>query len=236
MSEVAKKSCVNCAAASLCLPVGLDQAEISHLNAMIKRQHILKRGQSLLHYTDRFNSFYAVRYGSFKSATLNADGREQIWGFYFVGELFGFEGIEQEQYPYDVLALEKSEVCEIPYNDIMQLVNEVPSLQKQLLKLMSHRFCVDLSTPRNNAAEERLAAFLLSLSSRFKRSGMSPTEFALPLTRQDIASYLGLTIETVSRLISKFRKAQVIDVDGRQMKLKDLRKLQIFAALTADKF
>ncbi len=229
MSAVPKLLCENCQAASLCLPVGLDQAEFSSLDQLIKRRIQLERGEHLIQQGQAFNSYYAVREGAFKSYTVSRDGREQIWGFYFVGEMFGFVGADTDQFPYSVCALEPSIVCEISFSKLMQLTAKIPALQKQMLKLISHRFITDLSTPRNHSAEKRLASFLLSLSSRFKKSGQSSVDFRLPLTRQEMANYLGITIETTSRLLTRFSSQGVVEVRGKHFIIHDLRYLQKLA-------
>lgn len=222
--------CSNCAAARLCLPMGLPQAQLDKLNHIIKERYILEKGAVFIRPNDPFESFYAVNKGSLKSYTLDYEGREQIWGLYLIGELFGFEGIHDDAFPYYVQALESTVVCEIPYDLLLALIQEEPPLQKQVLKLMSQRFAIDVGLPRNNSSMERLASFLLMLSSRFERRGLSATEFVLPLTRQEIASYLGLTLETVSRLFSKLKKENILKVETKHITILSLRQLQKLAA------
>jgi CRP/FNR family transcriptional regulator len=210
--------------------MGLSQSQLDKLNHVIKERYTLEKGDVFIRPNDPFRGFYAVNKGSLKSYTLDYEGREQIWGLYLIGELFGFEGIDDEAFPYYVQALEPAVVCEISYDLLLELIQEVPPLQKQVLKLMSQRFAIDVGLPRNNSSLERLASFLLMLSSRFERRGLSATEFVLPLTRQEIASYLGLTLETISRLFSKLKKDDVLKVEGKHITILSLRQLQKLAA------
>ena len=223
--------CKYCAAAQFCLPAGSDKTEFTKLDQLTKKQHIIEQGEQLIYLGNEFHSFYAVKNGFLKSYVLDIEGREQIWSFYFLGELFGFEGLEENRYPYSVMALKKSTVCEISYEGLMDLMSTTPCLQRQVFRLMSYRARIDFSQPRNNTAEERLAAFLLSISSRFKRCGFSPTLLELPFTRKEMATYLGLTIETVSRLITRYKKAGIIKTNGKIIEITNLRKLQLYATL-----
>jgi CRP/FNR family transcriptional regulator len=222
--------CSNCAAAKLCLPMGLEKQQLDKLNHVISKRYTLTKGEVFIRPADPFRNFYAVNKGSLKSYTLDYEGREQIWSLYIIGELFGFEGVDTESFPYYIQALEDTTICEIPYDLLLQLIQEASSLQKQVLKLMSQRFAIDLGLPRNNSSDERLASFLLMLSSRFERRGLSSIEFILPLTRQEIACYLGLTLETVSRIFSKLKKGKILKVEGKRITILSLRELQKIAA------
>lgn len=222
--------CANCAAARFCLPVGLELEHLAKLSHLISNQFNLKKGEVFIRPNDPFSSFYAVRKGALKSYLLDYEGREQIWGIYLIGELFGFEGVEQSAYPYYVECVEDTTICELPYQHLLQLLQELPELQQQMLKLMSQRLVVDLGLPRNNASTERVASFLLSLSTRFQRRGLSASEFTLPLSRQEIANYLGLTLETVSRIFSRMKNEGIISAQGKQIKILSFRELQKCAA------
>lgn len=223
-------TCDNCSAATLCLPMGLETEHLSRLNTLVDEHLKIKKGDVFIHPGDPFKYFYAVKEGALKSYVLDYEGREQIWGIYLIGELFGFEGVDSFLLPYYVQALEDTVICAIPYDLLMQFIQEVPTLQRQVLKLMSQRFVMDLGLPRNNSSLQRLASFLLTLSSRFQRQGLSATDLSLPLSRQEIANYLGLTLETVSRLFSRFKRDNILRVDGKQITIMSLRELQKLAA------
>lgn len=222
--------CDTCLAAALCLPKGLEAEHMAQLNALVQEKYHLKKGDLLIQPGDVFNGFYAVKKGVLKSYILDYQGREQIWGIYLLGELFGFEGVNTRSFPYYVEALEDTIVCMIPYELLMSFTQEMPTLRQQVLKLMSQRFMTDLALPRNNTAEERVASFLLALSLRFERQGLSATQLQLPLTRQEIANYLGFTLETVSRVFSRFKRDNILAVDGKHVTIISLNHLQQLAA------
>lgn len=234
MGSVASQTnslCQNCAAIRFCLPVGLSKSDLTSLGCMISRRHQLQRGEYLLQRGAPFKNFFAVQQGSLKSYTVNTEGREQIWGFYFLGELLGFEGIDPGEYPYTVCALENSVICEIPYGNLLNIAAEIPELQKQLLKLISQRCVVDHFVSRNNTAQQRLACFFLGLSQRFNRHGLNPNEFHISISRQDIANYLGLTVETVSRLLGRFKEDALLVAHGKTIKIDDFDQLKAVAGI-----
>lgn len=222
--------CQNCAAAQLCLPVGVNHLDLPQINGLISRRIHLEKGEVFIQPHDPFHCFFAVQQGALKSHSIDYAGREQIWGIYLLGELLGFEGIDTQAFPYYLTALTPSVVCEIPYDQLMRLIQDIPSLQHQMFKLMSQRFSMDISLPRNNSSLERLAAFLLSMSTRLERGGGVGSAFDLPLTRQELASYLGMTLETVSRLISRLKRDGVIAVEGKHIDILSMRGLQKAAA------
>ena len=180
----------------------------------------LKRDETLYHAGQPFNSLYAVRSGFLKSRAVLEDGRNQVTGFHMAGEIVGMDGIGTDRHSADIVALEDSEVCVIPYERL-----EHPALQRQLHKVMSRAIVRDqgvmllLGTMR---AEQRLAAFLLNLSQRFMARGYSASEFHLRMSRIDIGSYLGLSLETVSRLFSRFHAGQLISVQQRHIRILDV--------------
>lgn len=184
----------------------------------------VRRGEALYKAGEDFRSLYSIRAGSFKSRMVLEDGRHQVAGFHMPGELLGMDGIGVERHSADTIALEDSEVCIIPYARFEQ-----PGLQRQLHKMMSLELVRDqgvmmlLGTMR---AEERLAAFLLNLSQRFLARGYSPDEFHLRMTREEIGSYLGLSLETVSRLFSRFQSDGLVAVQQKHVRIKDMRALK----------
>src|SRR5512145_1395060 len=201
-------ACSNCNLRELCLPVGLSFKELERLEELVATRKKIKRGDALFRAGDRFESLYAVRLGFLKSTVMSQDGREQVTGFHMAGELVGLDGIGSDRHTSTTVALEDSEVCVIPYSRLQDLSNSVAALGRQLHKVMSreivreHGVMLLLGSMR---AEERLAAFLLNVSQRLSTRGYSPNEFNLRMTREEIGSYLGLKLETVSRVFSRFQ-------------------------------
>jgi CRP/FNR family transcriptional regulator len=219
-----RSHCENCSMRELCLPLGLDAAEMEELEAAVANRTRVRKGEALFHAGAPFASLFAVRFGSLKSTVTAEDGREQVAGYHMAGDIIGLDAIGSGSHGSDAVALEDSEVCIVPFQEIEALARTVPALQRNLHRLMSreierdHGLMLLLGSMR---AEERLAAFLLSLSERYHGRGYSASEFVLRMTREEIGSYLGLTLETVSRLFSRFRQEGLIDVTGRQVKLLD---------------
>ena len=216
--------CSGCSLRELCLPMGLSRDEVAHLDQLVYTRRRLKRGESLYRSGDGFGSIYAVRSGFFKSSVVLEDGRDQVTGFHMAGEILGMDGIGTDRHAADVIALEDSEVCVIPYARLAD-----SGLQRQLHKVMSRELVRDqgvmmlLGTMR---AEERLAAFLLNLSHRFLARGFSSHEFHLRMTRDEIGSYLGLSLETVSRLFSRFQEESLISVQQKHIVIHDIDGLK----------
>jgi CRP/FNR family transcriptional regulator, anaerobic regulatory protein len=216
--------CNTCNLREVCLPCGLPVASEGLLDDLVYTRKRVKRGETLYHAGSSFDSLYAVRSGFFKSATLLEDGRDQVTAFHMAGELLGMDGLGTDHHTNDVVALEDSEVCVIPYAHL-----EAPALQKQLHKVMSRELVRDhgvmmlLGTMR---AEERLAAFLVSLSQRFGARGYSAAEFHLRMTRDEIGSFLGLSLETVSRLFSRMQDEGFISVQQKHIRILDIPRLK----------
>ena len=211
--------CGACNLREVCLPCGMARTAHALLDDVVYTRRRIKRGESLYRTGSTFDSLYAVRTGFFKSRVMLEDGRDQVTGFHMAGEILGMDGIGTEAHTTDLIALEDSDVCVIPYAHLEQ-----PELQRQLHKVMSRELVRDqgvmmlLGTMR---AEERLAAFLLNLSQRFLARGYSPSEFHLRMTRDEIGSYLGLSLETVSRLFSRFHEEGLISVQQKHICILD---------------
>ena len=204
-----KATCSNCNLHELCLPHGLQSEDLEKLEIVVKGSHPIEKGKHIFRTDDPFESFYAVRSGSVKVYIINESGEEQIIGFYFPGEIIGFDGIEHHQHASSAVALETTTFCSLPYEKINDICLQIPDLQSQMFRLLSREISNEnqlLLTINKRSAEERMASFLISLSSRFKKLGYSAKEYNLPMSRQEIGNYLGLTIETVSRLFSKFQR------------------------------
>ncbi|HXZ49438.1 MAG TPA: fumarate/nitrate reduction transcriptional regulator Fnr [Usitatibacter sp.] len=216
--------CATCNLRELCLPCGLQAGEMCRLDDVVYTRKRVKRGETLYRSGEAFESLYAVRSGFFKSCVVLEDGRDQVTGFHMAGEIVGMDGIGNDRHAADVVALEDSEVCVIPYARL-----EEAGLQRQLHKVMSRELVRDQGVMMllgTMHAEERLAAFLLNLSQRFVARGYSPNEFHLRMTRDEIGSYLGLSLETVSRLFSRFQTDGHISVQQKHIRILDVKGLR----------
>lgn len=226
---VIKTACSNCNLRELCLPFGLSEDEMARLDELISVRKRVRRGEHLYRAGQPFESIYAIRSGFFKTDVLLEDGRDQVTGFQMAGELLGLDGISSEQHSCNAVALEDSEVCHIPFSRLEQLSRDIQALQHHFHKVMSREIVRDhgvmmlLGTMR---AEERLAAFLLNLSQRFTARGFSPAEFNLRMTREEIGSYLGLKLETVSRAFSRFQEEGLIAVQQKHIRILDIPGLK----------
>lgn len=224
-----RQNCSTCSLRELCLPIGLNAEEMRELDALITQGRPVKRGDGLYRAGEPFRSLYAVRVGFFKSSVISEDGREQVTGFHMSGELMGMDAISSDVHTCDAIALEDSEVCELPFAEIESLARNVPALQHHLYKVMSREIVRDhgvMLLLGNMKAEERLAAFLLNLSQRFALRGYSATSFHLRMTREEIGSYLGLKLETVSRTFSKFAEEGIVEVKQRHLRILDTEALK----------
>lgn len=227
LSEL-KLSCQNCRLHELCLPQGLHSRELEQLERIVERPRPLRRGAILYRAGDAFHSLYAVRSGAMKIYTGSRSGDEQILGFYVPGELVGLDGMEKDRHQGTAVALETGALCVLPFNDLNKLCEQVPGLQKQLLRLIGREIAAEhqlLLMIGQKSAEERLAIFLLTFAARYKRLGYSATEFRLPMSRHDLANYLGLTPETVSRLFRRFQESGLLDTNRSFVKIRNLSRL-----------
>ena len=220
-----RTNCSTCNLRELCRPCcGLTRSQMDVADRMVFNRSRLRRGDSLYRTGERFTSLYAVRNGFFKSTALIENGRDQVTGFSMTGEVLGMDGIGPERHTCNTIALEDSEVCAISFARLQKLAHEIPSLQRHFHRMMSreivrkHRVMLLLGSM---IAEERLAMFLLNLSQRFAARGYSPSEFNLRLTREEIGSYLGLKLETVSRILSQFQQEGLIGVQQKFIRILD---------------
>ena len=224
-----KTACSQCNLRELCLPFGLDPNEVDQLDELVGSRRKIKRQQHLYRSGDTFEAIYAIRAGSFKTDVILEDGRDQVTGFQMTGEVLGLDGISTEHHSCNAIALEDSEICAIPFSRLEVLSREIHTLQHHFHKVMSREIVRDhgvmmlLGTMR---AEERLAAFLLNLSQRFTARGFSHAEFYLRMTREEIGSYLGLKLETVSRAFSKFQEEGYIAVQQKHIRILNVNGLK----------
>ncbi len=214
--------CQDCSISQLCIPFTLNAHELDQLDNIIERKKPIQKGQTLFKAGDELKSLYAIRSGTIKSYTITEQGDEQITGFHLAGDLVGFDAIGGLKHP----------MCEIPFETLDDLSGKMPNLRQQIMRLMSGEIKGDqdmiLLLSKKNA-EERLAAFVYNLSRRFAERGFSPREFRLTMTRGDIGNYLGLTVETISRLLGRFQKSEILSVKGKYITIENADALSVLA-------
>jgi CRP/FNR family transcriptional regulator, anaerobic regulatory protein len=224
-----KVDCLHCRIADLCLPHGLSQEEISQLETIVKRKLPLKTDGYLYRQADQAQSVYTVKSGSFRSFITDTDGIEQTIGFYLPGELMGLDAFQNGRFHCSVVALETATVCEVPLPKLHELCSKIPSLQAQLMHIIGREILSEhdhIILLGNRTAQEKMATFLLMLSNRYSKLGFSSTKFNLSMSRHDIANFLGLTIETVSRQLTELSKSGIITVKQRSVQINKLDALK----------
>jgi CRP/FNR family transcriptional regulator, anaerobic regulatory protein len=228
-ADTIKVACSNCNLRELCMPVGLQPQELQRIDDIVATRRKVRRKETLFASGERFTALYAIRTGVFKTQVTAEDGREQVTGFQMAGEIMGLDGIVNDHHTCDAVALEDAEVCVMPFERIEELSREVTALQRHVHQIMSreivreHGVMLLLSSMR---AEERLAAFLLNLLQRLHARGFSASELVLRMTREEIGSYLGLKLETVSRTMSKFAEDGLVEVNQRHVRILDADALR----------
>ena len=209
-----------------------DQAYSERLHALASGQRSIRRGAPLYRSGDRLSQLYVVQSGLFKTCVLHEDGRSQVTGFHLSGDWLGLDGIGTDSHHSDAVALEDAQVCTIDYNELEGLLHEFPELRRQFQRIMSREIVRSTEMMHllgSMCAEKRVATFLLDLTHRMQARGGSETTLTLPMTREEIGSCLGLKLETVSRMLSKLRKAGVVGVEQRNVELVDLPALRQIA-------
>ena len=216
-----RKACSACSLRELCLPRGLAEADLNRLDDLVERSGIHHEGDHLFRIGEGFKSIYAVRSGCYKSYTVDSEGREHVLGFHLPGELLGLDAIYPGRHLCNSMALDTATVCVVPYEQLSTLCGEISGLRMQIMRLMSKDIADAATLAGDFTAEERLAVFLLGLADRFKQRGYSASEYNLAMSRRDIANYLRLAPETVSRVFARFEKLGLISVDRRTVQLLD---------------
>ncbi len=228
--QAIRVACSSCNLRELCMPMGLKTEEMDQIDGLVATRRKVKRGAHLYSNGEKFSSLYAIRTGFFKTCITTEDGRNQVTGFQMAGEIMGLDGIVKDHHACDAIALEDAEVCVMPFDRIEELSREVISLQRHVHQIMSreivreHGVMLLLGSMR---AEERLAAFLLNLVQRLHARGFSQSELLLRMTREEIGSYLGLKLETVSRTFSKFVEEGIVEVKQRHVRIIDTDALKL---------
>jgi CRP/FNR family transcriptional regulator, anaerobic regulatory protein len=226
----AKRSigCSTCCLHAVCLPCDLEEGELDRFDEIATVRRRIARGATLYRSGDSFDALYAVRSGAFKTVGISGHGDEKITGFHLPGEILGLDAIHGDRHRFSAVALEDSEICVIPFAQLEQMAQSIPALQHQLLRVLSRDIARDqglMLLLGSMTAEQRLAAFLLRLSRRHQRLGFAANRFVLRMTREEIGNYLGLSLETVSRLLSRFQRDDLITVQQREVELKDVDRL-----------
>lgn len=219
-----KVSCKACSLQELCLPRGLNSPCMDKLEEIVKRSRPVQRGDLIFRAGDKLTNIYAVRSGTVKLSMLDESGADQILGFLFPGEIIGLDGIDKQVHQVSATAIEVTTYCSFPFSSINNICKQIPDLQMQLMRLMSRQLTAEnelILTIGKKNADEKIAIFLLTLSARFHALGFSATEFRLSMSRQDIANYLGLTIETVSRVFSRLQRDSIIKIDRKLVTIQD---------------
>ena len=222
-------ACSSCCLQSVCLPCDLEAGDLERFGHIAAAKRRVARGASLYRPGEPFDSLYAVRSGAFKTVGVSHSGEEKVTGFYLPGELLGLDSISNSRHGYGAVALEDSEVCAIPFAALEKMASAVPMLQHKLFRVLSGDISRDqglMLLLGRMSADQRLAAFLLSISRRYQRLGFSASQFTLRMTREEIGNYLGLTLETVSRLMSRFHKEALISVRQREIEIKQPARLR----------
>ena len=221
--------CTTCAFSSACLSSGYDKNHLRELHVLVEHVGPFREGEHIFREGDAFNVIAAVRGGTVKTYVTDAEGREQVQGFFLPGEVIGLSAISQARYPCNAVALESVQLCKFSFPNIAALATRMPGLQQQLFKLLSEDINKASLLGGNFTADERMAAFLISLSRRYAARGFSPNRFMVAMTRTDIANYLRLASETVSRVFRRFQDEGMLRVDRRDIELLQRDKLEDLA-------
>jgi len=236
-SKINETHCGNCSLSSLCLPIALEKDDLEALDKVIKRGRPIQKGELLFKQGDPFKAIYAIRTGTIKSYTVAPSGEEQITGFHLASELVGLSGYSEDAYPLSAKALETTTVCELPLEKLETLSDEIPGLRRQIMRNMGSEIRQDqqmMLQLSKKTADERMAYFLLDISKRFERRGFSASTFRLAMSRVDISNYLGLAVETVSRIFTRFQKKEFIRTEGKEVTLLNLSELNALAGVEAE--
>jgi CRP/FNR family transcriptional regulator len=230
-------TCSGCGLRRVCLPADLDAAETYRLDPIIRRGRPLRTGRALFHAGQRFEAIYAIRSGSVKTLALAPDGGTSVCGFHIPGDVLGLEGIAHNSYPLSAVALEPTRYCGIPYRALQELSVTHRGLREELPRILSRALVHSQDRTQLVSAKRaraRLAAFLADIARRRQRSRLSSMDFRLPMMRVEIASYLRLTIETVSRTLSELQEEAVVTVRGRDIRILDADRLAAAARGSSD--
>ena len=221
-------TCSSCHLKDLCLPCGLGGTDVERLDRLMFARRRVKMGEALFRQGEAFQFVYAVRSGTFKSGNAMQDGREQVTGFHLAGDVLGLDGLADGRHASEAIALEDSEICAIPYRQLAELAARNPNMQRALTQMLSRQIVGEqraMMLLASLSAEERVASFVLGISRRMEARGYSSREFHLRMSRAEIGSYLGLTLETVSRAFSSLQQQGLVEVAKKHIRILDLDTL-----------
>lgn len=227
-----REACASCGVRELCLPSGVDRHELRALSEALRDRRPLSAGDTLFHAGSSFESLHMVRAGCLISVMPSLDGESQVLGFHLPGDIVGLDGLGTHVHGCTAVALERSRICEIPLHSMHELACRVPSMRETFDRIIGqgiHSEHEHIAMMGKRLAKQRLAAFLLDFSGRSRRLHRDPYLFRLSMSRSDIASFLGLALETVSRLFSRFQELGLIEVERRLVRLIDLAGLRAIA-------
>lgn len=227
-----RKSCTECSLRNLCMPSGMSGEDMAQLNTVVQRRRSVRKGESLFRVGDPLRSVFVANDGSFKTVAVSASGEEHVLGFHLTGELFGLDAVGTGQHRCEAVALSDAAICEVPFAHLADYAAKLPGLQRQLLRVIGQ--CADrdhdhVDVLSRRQAGERIALFLHGLSERYRSTGRPALDFQLPMSRDEIARYLGLVLETVSRGFSRLHEDGVVEVRGRRIRILDEAALQMLA-------
>ena len=227
-----RRGCAHCSLQRMCLPAGIGAQELQQLDEVVRQRRPVQRGERLYRIGDPLAAIYVARDGAFKTISISEEGEEQVIGFHLPGELVGLDALGAGTHRCEAVALAASNVCEVPFQELASIAAQLPSLQQQMLRIIGQSVDRDqdhLGMLLRRQASERIALFLHGLTERYHNIGQSRARFRLPMSREDIARYLGLALETVSRGFTRLQEDGVIDVTGRQVVIRDLAELERLA-------
>lgn len=222
----AQVACSECTLGNLCLPRKLDDEGVAEFERIVQKLRPLQKGEHVFRAGDAFGAIVSVRSGSFKSYVINQEGEEQVLGFHLPGEIIGLDSIHTATHTANVVALDTSAVCALNFESVTEMARHLPELQQELFRVMSRHIAELEANAADLTADQRIARFLLSLSSRFERRGYSRNEFNLSMARRDIASHLRLATETVSRVLARFQDGGVVSVKRKNIVIQDFDALE----------
>lgn len=227
-----RQGCAQCSLQQLCLPAGIGAGDLMRLDDIVRRRRPVERGERLFRTGDPMSSVYVARDGAFKTVSVSEDGEEQVLGFHLAGELIGLDALGDGFHRCEAVALTTANVCDVPFTDLSHVAAQLPSLQHQLLRVIGQSANRDYDHVEmlvRRQANERLALFLHGLSERYRLIGQPPHAFKLPMSREDIARFLGLALETVSRGITRLQEDGLIEVHGRHVEIVNMVELEKLA-------
>ncbi len=222
--------CTTCAFSQACLSEGMDKRALMDLHVLVEHVGPLHAGEHVFREGDAFEAIAAVRAGTVKTYVVDRDGHEQVLGFHLPGEVIGLDAIDGDRYPCNAVALDTVMLCRFSFPRISVLAARLPGLQQHLFRLMSRDIGRASLLAGDYSADQRMAAFLIGLSRRLAARGFSPDRFQLTMARTDIANYLRLAPETVSRVLKRFQHDGLIHVDRRELELLGRKRLEDMAA------